>query len=144
MQGAQPQVLVVVNSARPDWALQLKQWAEVMVVEIFRSDRDRVILRQDGVELKMPSEAMSRCRVDPSFPRMLIIESPAPLLSLGLKTLTIDYEGEATTWKVIETTGRVWLSPKRGGIRPQHRFLDLVRLPEDRLGLIPPNTQRRR
>jgi hypothetical protein len=144
MRGAQPQVLVVVNSPRPEWELQLRTWAEMMVVEVFRSDKDRLILRQDGAEVELPSEEIGVCRVDPAFPRMLIVESPAPALALGTKILAIDYEGEVTEWKLIEMADKVWLSPQRGGIFPTGRFLNLVRLPGDRLGFVPLDSRKRR
>jgi hypothetical protein len=144
MQGVQPEVLVVVNMPRPDWEPELRPWAKVMVVELFRSDKDRLIFRQDGAELNLPSEEMSACRVDPTLPRMLVVESPAPVLALESKVLTIEYEGESSEWKLIENADRVWLSPVERGSFPPRRFLSLVRLPEDRLGFVPLDPPRRR
>jgi hypothetical protein len=136
MLGEQPGVMVVVNRAQPDWIAPLRPWAEVMVVEVFRSDNDRLILRQNGAEPDVPRDVLSRCRIDPAMPRMFIVESPAPLLALGNQVLRLDYEGELTEWNLLATADKVWLSPARSSIFPTERFLDLVRLPEDRLGLV--------
>jgi hypothetical protein len=144
MQGVAPQVLVVVNSLQPAWEAELKPWAQTMIVEVFRSDKDRLILRQNGAELRLPSEEISVCRVDPVLPRMLIVDSPAPVLALDLKELTIEYEGESTKWRLIESADRVWLSPERGGIFPARRNLSLVRVPEERLGFVPLDPPRHR
>ena len=137
MLGEQPGVMVVVNRVQLDWIAPLKPWAEVMVVEVFRSDNDRLILRQNGAEPDVPRDVLSLCRIDPAMPRLLIVESPAPLLALGDdRVLRLDYEGELTEWNLLETSDKVWLSPARKSIFPSERFLNLVRLPEDRLGLV--------
>jgi hypothetical protein len=137
MLGEQPRVMVIVNRAQPDWIAQLRPWAEVMVVEVFRSHNDRLILRQNGAEPDVPRDVLSRCRIDPAMPRLLIVESPAPLLALSDdQILRLDYEGELTEWNLLTTADKVWLSPSRSSIFPTERFLDLVRLPENRLGLI--------
>jgi hypothetical protein len=137
MQGAQPTVTVVVNMLQADWVTQLHPWAEVMIVELFRSDNDRLILRQNGVELDVPRDVLSSCHVDAVMPRLLVVDSPAPVLDRDEELLKIDYGGELTEWSLVVAMDKVWLSPVRSSPFPSERRLDLVQLPEDRLGLIP-------
>lgn len=137
MQGAQPQVAIVVNSPKPDWAVELKHVAKIMIVELFRSETGRFIFRQNGVDLTVPRDSVSLVRVDPTLPRLLIVEAPAPLLALEREHLEMEYEGELTEWNVLESADKVYLSPRRSSIFPSERRLKIVRLPEDRLGLLP-------
>jgi hypothetical protein len=138
MLGEQPGVMVIVNKARPDWIQLLKPWAKVMVVEVFRSDNDRLILRQNGAEPDVPRDILSRCRVDPAMPRMLRVESPAPLLALvNDQAVRVYYEGEITHWNLLRTADRVWLSPARISFFPSEETLNLILLPNQRLGLAP-------
>lgn len=138
MLGEQPGVMVIVNKAQPDWIQPLRPWAKVMVVEVFRSDNDRLILRQNGAEPDVPRDILSRCRVDPAMPRMLRVESPAPLLALvDDQAVRIHYEGEITQWNLLQTADRVWLSPARSSIFPNEETLNLIVLPGQRIGLAP-------
>jgi hypothetical protein len=124
MRGAQPKVLVVVNEAQPDWVPLLRPDAEVMVVEPFRSDLDRYILRQNGYELQVGGAVVSLCRPDPQLPRMVIVDSPVPLRARP-ETIAIEYAGSTSNWRLIEAQDRVWLSPERGSPFPPHRRLAL-------------------
>ena len=143
MLGAQPRVLVVVNAFRPEWMIYLRPYAEMMVVELFRSERDRYIIRQDGVNLVVPQGEVTRCHVHPAMPRMLVVESPAPLLARVEDSVEIEYGGVLTEWNVIRQADLVWLSPRRGSVFPQASHLSLVELPGDRLGLVPIDPPRR-
>lgn len=137
MLGSQPEVVVVVNAARPSWAANLRPWARLMIVELFRSDRDRYILRQNGADLAASGAEITRLHMNRTVPRMLVVESPAPLLDRDEDVLEIEYEGEVTDWIVIEAADGVWLSPRRSGPFPASPHLELVALPGDRLGFVP-------
>lgn len=144
MLGSPPQVIVVVNAMLTEWVTHLRPWARLMTVELFRSSRGRLILRQDGAELAVPGDELTRCHVDPAMPRMLVIESPAPILARGEDLLEIDYAQALTRWHVIRSADRVWLSPSRGSLFPEARYLRLVALPEDRLGFVQDESPHRR
>jgi hypothetical protein len=137
MRGAQPEVAVVVNSPKPDWAAELKGLAIVMVVELFRSDTDRYILRQNGSELSVHRDSLTNVRA--TLARLLIVDSPAPVLALNRDRLALDYEGELTEWNIIESADGVFLYPRRSSIFPSERDLKIVWLSEGRLGLVPSN-----
>jgi hypothetical protein len=140
MQGSQPEVAVVVNSPKPDWAIELRGLAIIMIVELFRSDTGRFVFRQNGVELDVPRDAVTLVQV--MMARLLMVESPAPLLALQRDRLEIEYEGELTEWNVVESADKVFLHPRRSSIFPSHRWLKIVRLPEGRLGLVPAEHRR--
>lgn len=134
VRGAQPNVLVVVNVPRPDWVDPLRAAGAVLtVVEIFRSSRNRVILRQNGAELEGMGDVLSECRVDPTIPRLLIVDSPVELLQLE-GPLQIEFGDGVSEWTLIEVADRVWLSPVRGGVFPQSSgAFTLIRTAEGRL-----------
>jgi len=118
MRGAQPRILVVVNAPCPDWVPRLRPDAEVMVVEPFRSEHDRYIFRQNGFEVTVGGSTVSICRADHQMPRMLVVDSPAAVLSRNEDPLQIDHAGTESIWHVISAQDRVWLSPERGSPFP--------------------------
>lgn len=133
MRGAQPGVLVIVNAPRPDWVPRLRPDAELMVVEPFRSDRDRLIFRQNGVELNVGSSVLTTCRVDPTLRRMLVVESPAALADFGDDPFLVEYEGTVSSWRQITTKNCVWLAPERGSPFPRNARLALIRSIDGRM-----------
>jgi hypothetical protein len=144
MRGAQPAVAVIVNAPRPQWVDRLRGTnAILMVVEIFRSSRNRIILRQNGAELPQAGDAVSECRVDPAMPRLLIVESPAQLVA-AQEPLEIEFGGGITEWTVIQVADRTWLSPVRGNPFPSSsRTFTLVRKAGGRLAFRESSTPRR-
>jgi hypothetical protein len=134
MRGAQPGVVVVVNAPMPEWVEPLRQHnALLMVLEVFRSSRNRLILRQNGVEPTNIGDLVSRCRIDPAMPRMLILESPVALPA-DEDPFHIEFAGGSSEWRVIRAADRAWLSPVRGSPFPTAvPFLDLVKTTEGRL-----------
>ncbi|MBS1864047.1 MAG: hypothetical protein JSS68_20325 [Actinobacteria bacterium] len=127
MRGEQPEVLVIVNASRPEWVTRLRPDAEVMVVEPFRSDFNKMIFRQNGVELTPGSSVLSFCRVHSILRRMLVVESPAAISMLGTEPFMVEYEGSVSSWKQIPTGDQVWLAPERSSPFPVSTRVALVR-----------------
>lgn len=115
LRGAPPQVVVIVNTPCPDWVAPLRrERALLMIVELFRSELDRLLYRINGAEVALPGEEISRCRPDPLLPRMLRVDSPAQLAPLGSESVTIRYAGRLTQWRLLRIVDQTWLSPERG------------------------------
>jgi hypothetical protein len=133
MRGTQPGVLVIVNAAKPEWTSRLRPDAEVMVIEPFRSDLNRLIFRQNGAELVIGSSVLSACRVDPILRRMLIVESPGAIADLGTEPFLAEYEGSISSWRQIMGRDRVWLAPERGSPFPRSARVALTRRLDGRL-----------
>ncbi len=77
MRGAPPRVLVIVNGAPPTWAPALMRFNALLAnVEVYRSGRNHHILRVYGDGPAAPLAVVSRCRLDPILPRLLLVESP--------------------------------------------------------------------
>jgi hypothetical protein len=134
MRGAQPSVVVIVNAPRPEWKGALEQHgALLIVVEVFRSRRNRLILRQNGDEVPEFGDLVSRCRIDPIMPRLLVLEAPAAIPT-SEEAIAIEFGGGMTEWRVIRSADRAWLSPVRGNPFPSDvRSFDLVRAADGRL-----------
>jgi hypothetical protein len=96
-----------------------------MVVELFRSERDRYILHQNGFELEMGGAVLTICRPEPQVPRMLVVESPASLMSRK-QPIPIEHAGTTSNWTLIEIQDRTWLSPERGSPFPPNQQLALM------------------
>ena len=126
MRGTQPEVVVIVNAPSPGWVEPLRPDARLMIVELFRSELGRYILRQNGVDLEILGDELSVCAVEPMFPRMLAVESPASILHRGEEALEIEFAGTVAEWCVIRGADRVWLSPRRGSPFPDAHRLRLV------------------
>ena len=113
MKGAQPRVLIVVNQSVPGWIRPLEQIdSMIAIVEVFRSNRNRYILRING-ELPSPHEPtdISICRLDTALPRLLVIDSPGALQVTSGQRLHIKYEGGLTEWTRLDSADKVWLNP---------------------------------
>ncbi len=113
IKGAQPRVLVVVNRSVPSWIEPIRRLdGLVAIVEVFRSERNRHILRING-EYPPRSDAreVSYCRLDNAMPRLLHIDSPAALGIVSGGQLSILFDGGLTSWSRLDTLDQVWLVP---------------------------------
>ena len=111
--GAQPRVLVVVNSNVPDWMEPIHRLdAMVTVVEVFRSDRNQHILRINGDYPEYEdTHIASLCRLDGTLPNLLQVDSPASLGVVTGEQISIEFKGGLTKWERLDTSDRVWLVP---------------------------------
>lgn len=129
LKGSQPRVFVIVNQPRPDWVATLAKWnAIVGVAELFRSRRNRTILRINGSQPTVPVNELTRCRVDSLMQNFLKVDSPAALLHLqALPLIPITFEGSVAEWKFLRSSENVWLIPNgRYPLPPKQRVYKLV------------------
>ena len=145
MLGQQPRVVVIVNAPCPTWTQALAhEGAALAIAELFRSSRNRLIVRRNGADLELMDDVLSLCRVDSGMRRMLQVDSPAQLIGLD-EPLAIELEHGVSTWRLILLADRVWLSPERGSpFPPDAQTFQLVRTHEGRLRLEPYIEPRRR
>lgn len=145
MLGQQPRVVVVVNAPCPAWVEPLShEGAVIAIAELFRSSRNRLIVRRNGVDIDLADDVVSVCRVDSGMRRMLQVDSPAQLLGAE-EPLSIEIADGVSSWRLILLADRVWLSPDRGSPFPQEaQTFQLVRTSEGRLRLEPYSEPRRR
>jgi hypothetical protein len=112
LKGQPPNVLVVVNAPRPDWAPVLKRFgALVTVFEVFRSGHGRQVFRLNGEQPLIPSEMISFCEFDRLLPKFLRVLSPASLPASDGDILQILYQEQVTLWKRVDASDAVWLVP---------------------------------
>ena len=113
VKGAQPRVLVVVNRSVPHWIEPLHRFdASVAIVEMFRSERNKYILRVNGEYPSTGDDSIvSTCRLDIGIPGLLQVDSPAALgISNGERT-SIELDGGLTNWRRLDSSDKVWLLP---------------------------------
>ncbi len=114
VKGRQPRVLVVVDAERREWVKPLRSFdAELMVLQMFRSDRNEHAFRIDGYLPVPPTSVVSDCSFDNYLPRFLVVHSPALLGVTAGKILWIRYGKYVTEWQRIDSRDKVWLSPAR-------------------------------
>ncbi len=112
MKGNQPRVLVVVNTPMPNWQLALSPLgAIVAVVEVYRSDKNRLVFRLNGDYPALPHNFVSHCHLDSALPKLMVVESPGGLPQTKDPRLTIRFEGGVTRWLRVESRDTVWLIP---------------------------------
>ncbi len=113
MKGPQPRVLVVVNRNVPDWIEPIhRRDGLVAVVEVFRSGRNRHILRINGdYPESTATNVVSDCRLDANLPGLLELDSPAALGIDSGEQITIDFYGGLTYWARLDISDKVWLNP---------------------------------
>lgn len=112
MKGKQPRVLVVVNTPRPEWGRALApHGAAVATIEVFRSRDNRHTFRINGEYPKGPENVVSRCWLEPSLPRLMVVESPAAMAIPLRETVEIWYGEGVTEWSRLDAQDKVWLVP---------------------------------
>lgn len=135
LKNSQPGVLVLVNRDVPEWVEPVNRLGgQVMVVQVFRSDRNRHILRVDGeTPAALSSEVVSVCRPDPLLPSFLQVDSPASLgIALG-ERVPIFLDGELTEWERLDSANQVWLTPVRNSPFHGGREIRILRSKDGRL-----------
>lgn len=116
MKGVSPSVLIVVNSAHAAWRQDLETLTDcsVMIVEVFRSDRDKTMLRINGSYPEPPEmSVLTTCRCDSALYRLLILDSPGAFTQHGEETIEISFEEGTTGWRLLQVENKVWLAPIR-------------------------------
>lgn len=113
VKGAQPRVLVIVNQNTPSWFESIHRLGGLLtIVEIFRSENNRHILRLNGDHpMGEAVELISYCRLDLRLPRFLQIDSPAALGITHGEQLSIGFGDGITDWERLDTADQVWLNP---------------------------------
>lgn len=135
IKGAQPRVLVIVNRNCPTWVEPIRRHNGLLnVVEVFRSDRNRHVLRINGDNpASDAAQLVSICRLDPLIPRLLRVDSPA---ALGIEPgghVQIAFGGGLTDWARVDTQTAVWLNPLGRNPLEAQRTYRIIRDEEDRL-----------
>ncbi len=128
IKGAQPRVLVIVNRSVPDWIEPIRRLEGlVAVVEVFRSDRNRHILRINGdYPSRNDASLVTCCRLDYAMPRLLHIDSPAGLGTASGDKLSIRLDGGLTSWARLDIQDKVWLIPsERNPLTTNQEYLIL-------------------
>jgi hypothetical protein len=114
MLGSQPRVLVLVNEPRADWVGPLARYdAIVGIAEIFRSPRNRYVIRMNGQHPESIGDVVSYCHVDPVLSNVLVVESPGSLGLVQTENIVVLYQGGLTEWARFESASTVWLMPAR-------------------------------
>ena len=136
LRGSQPQVLVIVNRYVAEWVQPLSRYGALLaVIEVFRSQRNRHVLRLNGEYPVASGNEVSRLRFDPLMPRLMIVESPAGLESPPDGRILIEFQGAITEWTKVTTRDKVWLSPIRSNpLSPGQKYA-LVKGVDGRLRL---------
>ncbi len=137
IKGAQPQVLVIVDRPVLAWMPDLSALGiPLMVVEVFRSDRNEHALHISGEYPTAQAEFLSICEPDRMLPRLLTVHSPAQLGVVPGAQLEIEIDGATTEWKRIDVADKVWLSPLRSNPLTSLRGpVRLIRLENGRLSI---------
>jgi len=131
LKGKQPRVLVVVDSERKEWTNALRRYdAELLVLQMFRSERNEHAFRIDGHLPSVAPSIISECYLDLYVPRFLVVESPALLGIPARGRITIRYGTYVTEWQRVDSQDKVWLAP--AGLNPLSKDLSyLIVLSED-------------
>ena len=113
MKGVPPGVLVLVNTFDLLWRQAISKWgALVGFIELYRDQAQRLIMRINGDDLRMPEEVVSECIRDELLPNALRVSAPAAIDEIANPDLELWYEGGRTLWKVLRAGGSCWLLPK--------------------------------
>jgi hypothetical protein len=128
MKGRQPRVLVIVDTERKEWIHPLRRFeAELLVLQLFRSDRNEHAFRIEGHLPTIPTSVVSECSFDYLVPRFLVVHSPALLGISSGQLLNIKYRQYMTEWHRIDSQDKVWLAPTRQNPLPRGDSYRIVR-----------------
>jgi hypothetical protein len=124
---------VIVNQPCPRWVEPLRaRDALLCVVEPFRSEQSRILLRLNGEQPRLNRAVLSRC-TRTGMARMIVVESPAMLDGEHDTRYDIEFEGTVAVWVRVEMADVVYLRPVRGDVLAGATAVDLVRLDDGRL-----------
>lgn len=126
--GVQPRVLVIVNAPVKGWAEPLGRYeAKVVICQVFRSRRNRYILRLNGEYPSEDDKVVTTCECVPMLHRILEIHAPAGLTIQNGESVLLYHEGRASEWMRTDTAGKVFLHALRGhSLKPGQRY-EIVR-----------------
>jgi hypothetical protein len=128
VKGKQPRVLVIVDAERKEWVQPLRSLeAELLVLQMFRSDRNEHVFRIDGHLPSSPISVVSGCSFDNLVPRFLVVHSPALLGVAAGKILSIRFGKYMTEWQRIDSQDKVWLAPARQNPLPRSETYQIVK-----------------
>ena len=140
--GEQPRVLVIVNSSVDGWTEPLRSLgARVMICQMFRSHRNKYLLRLNGDYPSESEEIITRCECEQLLHRFLTIHSPTNLSLQQDQTILLYHEGKASEWERIETGGAVYLHALRGHNLTAGKSYEIVRQGNEAL-VIRPRTRK--
>lgn len=112
MKGRQPRVLVLVDAKKAGWPEAMRALdAELIVLQVFRSNRNEHAFRIDGDLPAVKYSVVSDCSFDAYVPRFLLVHSPAMLGIPQGQAIKIKYGEYVTDWKRVDSQDRVWLAP---------------------------------
>ena len=107
-----PQVLVIVNEPKAEWANQLSKYGAVIVVfELFRSEKECEIFRVNGEYPTQLIDSVSQCSFHPITPRFLEVRKPEALDLPRHGRIKLRYNNCVTEWERVDAEDKVWLSP---------------------------------
>jgi hypothetical protein len=109
-----PEIHVVVDRASVDWERALRTYGATLgVCEIFRSARNRTILRLNGHQPSVPDALLSLCRVHQLISRGLVVVNTSALAvaTQGKQEIDIEYDGGVTRWRLLEVDRQMLLLP---------------------------------
>jgi hypothetical protein len=138
MLGAAPGILVVVDSPSTNWRAPLNSMGvELAIAEPFRSPAQETVLRLNGFQPEPPGDVLTRCIRHRMVRRLWRVQSPAaiPLPQDGL--LSIEYEGNVATWRVVTLSDAVMLQPERGDLLGSASTVDLTMRSDGTLEFVP-------
>lgn len=128
VKGAQPRVLVLVDSPQLEWARELKPYAAIVtVLQVFRSEKNHHALRLNGEYPHVQGDLVTECYHEPQLPRLLRVVSPGGLEFSQEGKISIQLLDQVTTWRKIESGDAVWLNPDGLSPLPPGCKYDIVR-----------------
>jgi hypothetical protein len=134
LRGEQPRVLVVVDQVVPAWTRPLARLGVlVSVVEIFRSDRNRICLRVNGDQPRPPGGVVTSLRRHRLLPRAMIVASPVALGGGPGSRYVIELDGSATEWTRVDTRDQVLLRARKTDPLSGWERVAIVKLADGRL-----------
>lgn len=112
LKGKHPSVIVIINTPKPDWQVELKKYNVILIVfEVFRSELDQHIFRIDGDYPTVSIIELSTCYVDPIIPNFVVVDSPGSLEIKNGQTFEIDTETGSSKWRRIDISNKVYIVP---------------------------------
>lgn len=137
IKGEPPRVLVVADSYDAVWQQEIESvGARLAIFELFESAELRYLYRFEGFRPSVDADVVSSCRVDPSLPWLIRIDSPGAVAVRRNEAVTIEVGEESVLFERIDASDAVWLHPRQPLRLPRDRELQLVRLGDGRLRLV--------
>lgn len=129
-----PRVLIIANSVNNNWLEPIKGLdADILAIEIYRSDKNKHLLRVHGNLPTVNFSFISKCSFLPYLPNFLSLQTPNKLLEIDNSHHKVLYSGKYSIWEYVVISQKSYLVPTSANPLSQGLDYELIQTEDGQL-----------